>query len=205
MSSFENYKEVTEALRFLVNYFTQAHNVLNHCPGWLWDETRGGVNFESYKALVERVREDIRKREVDERAIKSRHDDLNTEDYILTFSALRIDGYKYREMVDLDTETIFGEFEKTGTFGDATPLDKLGCFFLLQRHICKWGGEQVDRNTSLWKMYRTLFLQTTDVEVPAEFLPNSLQSTSKWEYRIKPRIKTCIDIVETIHKNTKYK
>ncbi len=203
MSSLENYKEIHEALNRLVDYFTKDISVRYHCPGWLWDEDKGGINFSPYKQLLKRVREDIRKCEKDEAALKSYLDDPSSEDYILTHSALRINGYKYRDATDLDMKTIFDEFRRSGTFGDATPLDKLAYFCLLQRFLYKWGGERLERDSVEWKMFRTLFLQTVDVEVPEAFFPGSLW-TDKWEYRIKPRIKICIEIIENAHKNTRY-
>ena len=94
-------------------------------------------------------------------------------------------------------------FERTGDFGDVTPLDKLALFFLLQRYLGKWGGERLTCRSIEWKAYRQLFLDTADVEVPDEFT-SSDEWRQKWESRIKPRLRECVETVAAVHAKTKY-
>jgi hypothetical protein len=94
-------------------------------------------------------------------------------------------------------------FERTGGFGDATPLDKLALFFLLQRYLGKWGGERLTQRSIEWKAFRQLFLDTADVEVPEAFKPREWD-TQKWEYRIKPRLWECVETVAAVHAKTRY-
>lgn len=203
MTDLSKYRETVAALEELVDFFTRNHQALNHLPSWVWEEEKGGINFEKYRPVLHAAQEEIREFERRQAALTSSQNDPLSEDYILTHSALRINGYRYRDETDLDTDGILDVFYRTGSFGTATPPDKLACFFLLQRFLCKWGGERLSKNSPEWKAYRQLFLDTARVEVPCEFRPREPCAT-RWEHRIHPRLDDCIAIVAAEHKKTEY-
>lgn len=203
MTDLDHYKKTAEALAELLEYCTKDHNVRNHVGDWFWDPERGGKDFSKFGPVLAAARDDIRELERRQSALSQSSDDPRSEHYILCYSALRMDGYRYQEATDLDTEKLMDGFERTGDFGDATPLDKLALFFLLQRYLGKWGGERLTQRSIEWKAFRQLFLDTADVEVPEAFKPREWDA-QKWEYRIKPRLRECVETVAAVHAKTKY-
>ena len=204
MTDLTKYKEIVAALEEVSGFF-KGHNALNHLPEWVWRQEKSGLDFDKYQSVIMAARAEISEFEKRQNALDtSGYETIISEDYILINSALRMDGYKYRDETDLDTKVMAKSFIETGNFDAFTPLDKLAFFFLLQRWLCKWGGEYLPHNAYDWKMYRQLFLDTAEVEVPREFMPEEDSWWSKWKYRIKPRLDECVAIVSEIHRNTEY-
>ena len=96
----------------------------------------------------------------------------------LTVAALRFDGYKYEH-------SRFGGVasgrpghglsqlsEAVITTGRLHPedADNFGAFFILQRWLCKWGGEQLGLESPDWQAFAKLFLHLRDKECPQEFV-----------------------------------
>jgi hypothetical protein len=93
----------------------------------------------------------------------------------MSFAAMRFDGYKY-------------EHERLGKVGAGSGLSRLshavvstgelhsddadnfGAFFILQRFLCKWGGEQLGVDSPEWQAFAKLFLHLMDKECPREFV-----------------------------------
>jgi hypothetical protein len=201
MPDLNRYKKTLGSLEFLVNFFTKGHNALNHLPEWIWDESKGGINFSKFDQVIQDSKDEIS--EFDHRALALKVMTCNNdEDDILIYSAMRIDGYRYRDEVKFAPEPIVEAYKRGERYQDATDLDLLATFFLLQRFLYKWGGDSLPRTSLVWRAFRQLFLDTCDVEVPERY--RTAEWESRWLYNILPRIDAYRSMIEKTHVQTNY-
>ena len=106
MTDLDHYKKTAEALAEILDYCTKDHNVRNHVGDWFWDPERGGKDFSKFGPVLTAARDDINEFERRQRALSLSMQDPRSEHYILCFSALRMDGYKYQKATDLDTADV---------------------------------------------------------------------------------------------------
>ena len=123
------------------------------------------------------------------------------EDDILTTCALRFRGYDYQEAYPFDQERALEHFVRTGEW-DLVPLEQLTAFFMLQRYLFKWGGEQLARDSQEWRAFRSLFLTTYAYEIPAEYRHPDYDEP--WEREYRPHLVTCVKQVRRTHDATDY-
>jgi hypothetical protein len=201
MPDLSRYKKTLVSLEFLVNFFTEGHNALNHLPTWIWDEGKGGIDFAQFDQVIQDAKEEILEFEERAEALKAMTHETD-EDDILIYSALRMDGYRYSDEIKFNPEPIVEAYKQGERYQDATELDLLATFFLLQRLLYKWGWDSLPKTSLEWKAFRQLFLDTCDVEVPERY------REKRWEarglYSIRPRIDLYRSMIEKIHAQTVY-
>ena len=123
------------------------------------------------------------------------------EDRILTFAALRFDGYAYADATGFDwMEWTTEHFAAEGD--QLEPLEVLALFFASQRYLCKWGGEMLPKTHRDWWMYRELFLRAVETPVPLEYRGDTWWL--EWKLRYEPRRDECIEVVAEAHMSTAY-
>lgn len=104
-------------------------------------------------------------------------DQLSMTDVLrhLSVSALRFDGYKYEQSrfsgigPGVGLSQLSHAVKTTGRM-HAGEADNFGAFFILQRWLCKWGGEQLGFDSPDWQAFAKLFLHLLDKECPHEFV-----------------------------------
>jgi hypothetical protein len=201
MPDLSRYKKTLESLEFLVNFFTKDHNALNHLPEWIWEESKSGINFAQFDHVIQDAREEIRDFEKRAEALKGTAHKTD-EDDILIYSALRMDGYRYRDEIKFDPEPIVEAYKHGERFTNATELDLLATLFLLQRFLYKWGGDSLPKTSLEWKAFRQLFLDTCRVEVPERYRAKEWEVG--WLYNILPRLDYFRALIERTHFQTAY-
>ncbi len=123
------------------------------------------------------------------------------ERQMLTCAALRFDGHAYVDATGFD----WNEWEPERYAAEGDQLDApeiLSLFFASQRFLCKWGGEMLPDTHPHWWMYRELFLQAVDIQVPREYRHEDYWL--EWKLRYEPRRDECVEVVATIHRRTEY-
>lgn len=124
-----------------------------------------------------------------------------TERGILTRCALRFDGWKYAEQTGFDHRAAFDAFFATGKWS-LTDQEKLACFFLLQRGLCKWDLVYEPLHGKFWRAYRTLFFEVCEMEPQEPF--RDVRYVEEWDRDYKPALEKCIEIVRRVHESTEY-
>ena len=117
----------------------------------------------------------------------------------MTTCALRFDGYRYREDVGGDREEPSGDdgvsrslavtkrLEEHADYELHCPFDLLTSFFLLQRWLHKWGGEQSAENAASRRVYLELFIVTHDIYVPRKWSMRAVDpSYYAWRWAYAP-------------------
>ncbi|MFW5683037.1 MAG: hypothetical protein ACOC1G_08545 [Phycisphaeraceae bacterium] len=134
-------------------------------------------------------------------------DERVLEDAIITAYALRFDGYAYQEetgfdgVYDRDGRKLSRNFFDHGTLPD-NHLERLAFFFKMQRFLCKWGGEMLPQQGGYWRLYRTLFLDLADADIPPRFRLEDRYA--KWEEDFMPHHDASVALVRRIHETTAY-
>ncbi len=87
----------------------------------------------------------------------------DNEEKILTACALRFDGYKYQkarhpELLDIQHPCLPRRVHA-----------QMYQFFMLQRFLCKWGGEYLEDNSPDYQIFRELFLIVCRRPVPLRY------------------------------------
>lgn len=119
----------------------------------------------------------------------------------LTAYALRFDGYRYSEDHGFDHRTASETFFADGALPDDT--SELMCMlFMLQRFLCKWGGEYEPQHGKYWRLYRTLFLQVADEKVPRKY--RQPECYARWVEEYKPNHTQHVAAVRRVHENIVY-
>ena len=90
------------------------------------------------------------------------------EDEILICCALRFDGYAYAEATGLILSEATDRLVADGVWPESRE-ERLAVFFALQRYLGKWGGEREPSNGKCWRVFRTLFLDLHDAEIPERY------------------------------------
>ena len=73
----------------------------------------------------------------------------------------------------------------------------------MQRYLYKWGGDMLPKTSPEWKVFRSLYLATTNIEVPDRYI-SDYDWVERWKYRIKPRLEFYTAIVSKAHEETDY-
>jgi hypothetical protein len=202
MADLSRYKKTLESLEFLVNFFTKSYAALDHLPAWVWDERKGGIDFAQFNRVIQDAKEEIRDFEEKASALKvTTH--KTDEDDILICNALRMDGYRYRDEIKFDPEPIVEAYKRGERHPDATELDLLATFFLLQRFLYKWGGDSLPKTSLEWKAFRQLFLDTCNVGVPERY--RAKEWDARWLYDICPRLDSYKVMIEKTHAQMEYR
>jgi hypothetical protein len=85
-----------------------------------------------------------------------------------------------------------------------TLLERMAVFFVLQRSLYKWGGDQFPRNDAHWRYFRELFLAVAEADIPPEFTPED-NSWLQWNYRHKPELARQLAFIQALHEAQQYK
>lgn len=125
----------------------------------------------------------------------------SSEDDIMITCALRFDGYKYAEETGTDLGKLMKRVQRKRV-GKLTELENHAVYFALQRYLHKWGGERLSRRSNVWRIFRELFFQVAELEVPKEFQDKLYQE--QWEKKYVPRLQECIEVVRKVHEGTEY-
>jgi hypothetical protein len=81
----------------------------------------------------------------------------------------------------------------------------LALFFVLQRILYKWRGENLSRSDRHWKLFRELFLQVCDLEIPGEFIHQGEPSYRRiWQNIYLGRFSQTRAFISHIHKSSGY-
>lgn len=124
-----------------------------------------------------------------------------SEDDILIACALRFHGYNYQDTHPFDHQRALDHFI-TDNEWDISQTEQLAVFFLLQRFLYKWGGEQLPKNSREWKAFRSLFLITHAYDIPAEYRHQDYYTS--WERDYQPYQNAYVARVRHIHETTDY-
>ena len=122
--------------------------------------------------------------------------DAEREHDILTAGALRFDGYRYEEAVGFDHNAAAESFYRRGTLPDDS-LERMCMLFMLQRYLCKWGGEYEPHHGRAWRLYRTLFLSVGDLPVPPPHSCDVDRSRPPWRDGVNTESIACVRRIHT--------
>lgn len=125
-----------------------------------------------------------------------------SEQEILTQCALRFDGYRYPTASEFDYRAALAEYMKTGSWSHLGTVEQLTTFFMLQRYLCKWGGDYLADYSPEWRGFRDLFFLNCRREIPPEY--QMADYAQRWEQEFRPHIEECIAIVRQVHTTTQY-
>lgn len=118
---------------------------------------------------------------------------------ILTYCALRFDGFKYLEETGLDTKLAIDELlEETPC--DWDDLKKLGVFFSLQRALCKWALVYEPYNGKYWRILHEMFFDVISIEIVEEYQLENWYL--EWQEQYGGRLEAVIECVRNNHKST---
>lgn len=126
---------------------------------------------------------------------------MTREDYILVTCALRFDGYRYLDDHPFDHQQAVQRFLETGEWR-SSPLEQLTVFFLLQRFLCKWGGEMLPKTSATWNAFRSLFPLVCEYEIPEPYRHGEYHQ--QWSARYEPAVAEHVALVRAIHQSTEY-
>jgi len=87
---------------------------------------------------------------------------------VQTACALRFDGYLYQEKTGIEFPDLNKPIKATRRMYK-DPLKNFAVFFALQRFLCKWGGEQLTKQSPEHMAYDFLYLQLYQIETPVEY------------------------------------
>jgi len=123
---------------------------------------------------------------------------------ILICCALRFDGHKYREAHDLYPRDITERYLQTGQW-QATKLELLTEFFLLQRALCKWDLAYEPYNSAYWRAFRELFFLLCTSDIPDEYKTVYFPGLyDRWQRVYQPRLAECVAEVRRVHESIDY-
>ncbi|MEI8196477.1 MAG: DUF1156 domain-containing protein, partial [Phycisphaerae bacterium] len=126
---------------------------------------------------------------------------IDDEDYILTTCALRFDGWKYVKQCGFDYKTALERFFATGQWPELRD-QQLTMFFMLQRYLMKWGGEQLPKSSSDWRAFRDLYLKVHEYRVPLVYRQEEYHT--EWQREYYPHLAECTRLIRRIHETTAY-
>ena len=128
-------------------------------------------------------------------------DDPLNADQILIDTALRFDGYKFIHETDFDTH---GEIEKRydDQPTDWNDLQLMSIFFILQRGLGKWSLVYEKRHGKYWRIFREMFFEVIELEVPREYYHEERYGT--WHARYAHRLSDVIQCVRDEHESIEY-
>ena len=124
-----------------------------------------------------------------------------SENEILTACALRFDGYAYVEATGFRHQAAIRRMIEIRTCWRST--ERMMCmFFMLQRYLCKWGGETLPETSPEWWAYRELFLKVAHESVPATYRHEPF--ATEWDERYAPNLRDAIELIQASHERTQY-
>jgi len=122
-------------------------------------------------------------------------------DEVLTLCALRFDGYRYLEDTGFDAEAAIDAYMETEMW-DRCDEEKLCVFFILQRCLCKWSLVYEPPNGRYWRVFRQMFFEVVELEVPEKYAePNWM---ADWVEHYEWRRAKAISSVRRSHSAYKY-
>ncbi len=83
--------------------------------------------------------------------------------------ALRFDGYGYVEATQQEFPELNKQIKEALRMYE-DPLKNFAVFFALQRFLCKWGGEQLTKQSSEHVAFDMLYLHLYQLETPQEYV-----------------------------------
>ena len=122
-------------------------------------------------------------------------------DAIVTSCALRFDGHKYVEETGFDVEAGIDAYMETETW-DRPDEEKLAIFYILQRCLCKWSLVYEPQHGRYWRLFREMFFDVVELEIPQAY--NNNEWLSQWNERYASQRDKAIDCVRRHHQRTKY-
>ena len=122
------YNEVVDALDALIRFFTEGYKARDHLAAWLYSPDDGGLDFSSYRPLLEKARSELYEYRRAEDINPPNLEDTKSEDYVLINSALRIDGYKYQDRTDFNAQAIIDHYIAHSEWLTSNELDLLASF-----------------------------------------------------------------------------
>lgn len=115
---------------------------------------------------------------------------------VMDICALRIDGYAYRKAHSKDFREMGVDMERHGEYDKFTLGEKLTVFFLLQRHLRKWGGGRTPENGATRRVYRELFVDLQDKRAPRRWLPDEWNTYDAWRWRYGPAAEPYVEMAK---------
>ncbi len=128
-------------------------------------------------------------------------DDDFSEDQVLTGWALRFDGSKYAEETGWSHEDALAEAQDSRQLPQR-PEERICLFFMLQRFLMKWGGEDLSRSGVEWWAFRELFLQTASLKVSDQWRAGEWYAN--WQTECAAHREEHIAFVRRVHAEIEY-
>lgn len=122
------------------------------------------------------------------------------EDDVLIECALRLDGYAFEKVARRRLGDLVGI-----ALEDVSRLSlnqRFAAFFMMQRHLYKWGGESLPRNHHEWKVFRELFLELAPLDVPAKYAHAEFMAS--WRRKYGARVEEAVAFVRRVHEAMEY-
>lgn len=130
----------------------------------------------------------------------SPHDERREREIISRW-ALRFRGWDYVEETGFDHEAALRALMHDGQMPRAIE-ESFCCFFLLQRHLFKWGGESLPGDSREWRALRSLFLTVAGWPVPVRW--RSAEHHRAWARLPAAKRLDDVRFVYRVHAGTAY-
>ena len=109
--------------------------------------------------------------------------------------ALRFDGYSYKEQT----------FYETGNWNHASVAERMSLFFLLQRHLGKWGGVMLPADSKEYCAFHSLFLAVCREPVADAYGEGGItEYRERWAREFLPHLDEIEARVRAAHEATVY-
>jgi hypothetical protein len=122
-------------------------------------------------------------------------------DEVVTSCTLRFDGHKYVEVTGFDVKAGIDAYMKTEAW-DRPDEEKLAIFYILQRCLCKWSLVYEPQHGRYWRLFREMFFDVVELEIPQAY--NNNEWLSRWNERYASQRDKAIACVRRKHQRTKY-
>ena len=120
-------------------------------------------------------------------------------DEVLTSCALRFDGHKYIKETGFDVEAGIDAYMETEAW-DRPDEEKLTIFYILQRCLCKWSLVYEPQHGRYWRLFREMFFDVVELEIPRAY--NNNEWLSQWIERYASQRDKAIDCVRRHHQRS---
>jgi hypothetical protein len=120
---------------------------------------------------------------------------------ILVKTALRFDGYRYLKETGFEPTAVIEQLHDDLPT-DLDDLQKLAVFFIFQRSLCKWSLVYEPSHGKYWRLFREMFFDIIDIDLPEEY--RFQEWFSKWEEQYADRCPEAIECVRKKHNSIKY-
>ena len=124
-----------------------------------------------------------------------------SEDRILTFCALRFDGWQYERGNSFAFRRALEQYFTSGRW-DLEPNEKLTVFFMLQQGLFRMDLRFESKTSRYWRAFRALFFEVASLEVPQKYgEPHFLAA---WKTDFAPNLGEALQMIRQIHEDTEY-